>query len=120
MSRYMTVSNLPVRAAGDTWPIDLALTDGAGAAIDITGYTFTLAVNDEENPADPEASNVISVAGAIVDADAGTFRFAIEQADADALVPTATPYWFSVRMANAGGDSATIMKGRLPVTGSIA
>lgn len=120
MSRYITLDNLPTRVTGDTWPIDLKLTDASGTAVDLTGYTFTLAVNAEENPANPGATNIVSIAGAIVDAAAGTFRFVISQINADLLLSATAPYWFSVRMANAGGDTATIMKGQLPVTGAIA
>ena len=121
MSR-LTIANLSLRATGDTSPIDLRLTDAAGAAIDVTGYTFTLGVNEDENPADPEASNVFDVTGSITDATAGRFRFAVSQINADLLVVLASgePYWFSVRATDGDGGATTIMKGRLPVTGPIA
>ena len=119
MSR-LTIAPLGLRATGDTCPIDLRLTDVAGAAVDITGYTFSLGVNLLENPG--AAANVFTVTGTITDATAGRFRFAISLVNANLLVlrTANAPYWFSVRATDSGGLVTTIMKGELPVTGPIA
>ncbi len=122
MSSYITIANLSLRATGDTRPIALTLTTPGGDPVDITGYNFALAVNADENPADPGATNVLDLTGEIVDAAAGSFRFVLDQPAADALVvlPNSAAYWFEVRAVDGNGDSGAIMKGRLPVTGSLA
>ena len=117
----LTAANLSMRATGDTWPIDLRLTDSAGDPVDISGYTLALSVNERENPTDQASTNVFTVAGSITNAADGQFRFAISGVNADLLVPLTgnAAYWFDVRVTDTDGLVTTIMKGRLPVTGAI-
>lgn len=120
MSR-LTVANLSMRATGDTWPIDLRLTDAEGTAIDISGYTLEMSVNEAENPDDPEGTNLFTITGSIVNASDGRFRFAVSEGNAALLVPLAggAAYWYDVQVTDGDGAITTIMKGRLPVTGSL-
>lgn len=109
--------NLRTRVTGATWPIRCTLVDVEGAPIDVTGYTFSLTVDPNENPAS-SATNLFTRAGTILDAATGLIQFAISSGEAALLVPLANnaAYWAWITVTDAGGkvDRA---KMRLPVTG---
>jgi hypothetical protein len=110
--------NLRTRVTGATWPIRLVLTDDeTGEAVDITGYTFSLTVDPNENPAS-SATNLFTRAGTIVDAEGGVFQFALSSGEAALLVPLTgnAAYWAWITVTDASGKSATA-KVRLPVAG---
>ena len=114
----ITADNLRPRVTGDTWPIKFTFLDESGAAVDITGYAFTLTVDPNENPASSATNIFTAVAGTIVSATAGSFQFALTAPQAALLVRLANDaaYWAWVKVTDASGKSGTA-KMRLPVTG---
>ena len=109
--------NLRTRVTGATWPIRCTLTDVEGEVVDITGYTFSLTVDANENPAS-SATNLFTRAGTIVDAVAGQFLFALSSGEANLLVALAgnAAYWAWITATDAGGKTDRA-KMRLPVAG---
>lgn len=93
------------RYTGDTFPEKFELVDEAGTAIDITGRTFVLTVNSEQNPGsgDPD---LYQLTGSIVDAEAGTFEFPVS---AGQSLSDAGDYHFDIRMTFNPG-SGTVSK----------
>lgn len=104
------------RTRGDTYPEDFTFLNGNGAAQSITGCTFRLSVDTLQNPPN-SSTNITTIAGSILVAAAGTFRF----------IPNATlialaigEYWFDVEMTDANGYVWTIIKGRYVVEQDIS
>lgn len=116
----MLTTPLRVRAVGDTRAIVVKFTEADGSILDLTDCSLQLSVNVDENPADPAATNVMSLT-AEVDVATGYATFPLEQADADALEPRVgtAAYWYDVVLTDASGATDTVIKGRLPVTGNI-
>jgi len=96
------------RRRGDTYPFWLYVTDSAGDAVNITGYTFKMTANTEEEPAD-DTSQVFQLTGTITDAAGGEVRFDPTEADMD---HTGTLY-VDVEMVDGDSDITTLAFGTL-------
>lgn len=95
------------RYRGDTAADQFTITRD-GVAVDITGSTFKLTVNTEQNPTDI-TNQLLSVTGTITDAAAGQMEFAPSALEAD---QTPGDYYYDVQMTDASGGIRTIIKGR--------
>lgn len=82
-----------------------------GVAADITGYTFTLTVDTEENPEDPSATQVFEIAGVITSAADGEFEFRPSTAN---MTLDAGTYYYEVNV-NDGSYDTTIVSGELEI-----
>lgn len=83
---------------GDDFVINLAFTDSAGAAIDITGYTILFTAKTSKSLADSDSS-VIKVAGAIVSAIAGTATVTLSAASLSTITGT---YYYKIEYIASG------------------
>lgn len=85
--------------------IQFTLVDSAGAPVVITGFSFSLGVNEE---ADASGDQIMTVAGVVDDGPLGKFSFAPIVADT-----TKEPerYRYDVKMADAGPKDTTIIRG---------
>lgn len=99
------------RKRGDTYADEVAVTDSAGTAIDITGYTFTMTVDPERYPA-TAANNLFSLTGVITDAANGLVEFAPSAVQAD---QTPGRYWYDIQMTDAAGKIRTIVADRYTI-----
>ena len=67
---------------GEDWELNFSITDTAGAAVDITGWTF---LSEIKTAADVD---VATITGTIVSAVGGTFKLTIAKAITDGLTAT--------------------------------
>ncbi len=112
--------DLRPRATGDTWPIAFDL---VGADLEplttAADHTYELSMNVDENPTD-RGTDLFTLTGEIVDGVA-RLEFSLTQPEADLLVvlPDQAAYWYDLRVTSGAGKTATILKGRQPITGPI-
>jgi hypothetical protein len=95
------------RTRGDTYPISVTLKDSSGVAIDITGGTFALTVNSEENPTDT-ANQLFTEAGTITNAVGGVVEFAVSLSNSD---QTPGVYYYDVQYTDSAGNIRTVLRG---------
>lgn len=103
------------RKRGDTYAETITVTDSAGTAIDITGYTFKLTVDPSKTPADATA-NLFFIVGTILVAVDGTVEFAPSPIQADQTPGT---YYYDVQLIDAAGRIRTIALDKWVVTQDI-
>lgn len=96
------------RRKGDTFPIDVTVTDSNGVAIDITGNTFSLDVTAENDPND--VAYIMQLTGSIVVAADGTVTFPVSGAQS-LLVGS---YYYVIRQT-AAGEVTTILEGSFDI-----
>lgn len=82
-----------------------SLEDSSGNQINITGFSFSLGVNEE---ADASGDQIMTLVGAIDDGPAGDFSFAPLVAD---TTKDPDKYRYDVKMTDAGTKLTTIIKG---------
>ncbi len=104
------------RKRGDTYAETITVTDTAGTAINITGYTFKLTVDPEKAPA-TAANNLFSITGTILSPTAGTVEFAPSALQADQAPGT---YYFDIEMIDGAGRIRTIALNKYVVTQDIS
>lgn len=93
------------RKRGDTYADEFIIKSKAtGAAINITGYTFTLTVDPESAPEDA-SNNLFSLTGTILDAAAGRVEFAPTALQADHV----GKFFYDVQMVDGAGRKRTIV-----------
>lgn len=95
-----------IRKRGDTRRIQKTVREN-GVAIDISGWTFTLTINREEDPSDA-SEEVAQLIGVIVVAGDGTVKFTPTLTDVD-WVGT---YFYDIEAIDADGGVSTLDKGR--------
>ncbi len=95
------------RKRGDTAADVFTLTDSAGAALDITSFSFLLTVGSLEDPPDAN-SQLYQLTGTILDALNGVVEFVPSAANADQDPET---YFYDVQMTDAAARIKTIEKG---------
>lgn len=96
------------RSRGDTYAIEIQIQDSAGAAIDITGFTFLLTVDPSSEPTDA-LGNIYQLSGVIVGAPTnGTVSFA---PDATEALSAPGEYFHDIQQTDAGSLVRTIAKG---------
>ena len=101
-------------ARGDSDAKGFVIQDSAGVAIDITGFTFRLTVNEEKNP-DPGVE-LFTVTGVITDATNGLVGFAPTAVDTD---QTPGNYFYDIEQTAAGLIS-TVIKGKVQIIQDIS
>lgn len=91
-----------------------SLEDAAGVAIDITGFSFTLTVNEEP---DGSGAQIMSLTGTIDNGPAGDFSFA-----PTTIESTADPekYRYDVKMTDLGPRDTTIISGVFELLANIS
>jgi hypothetical protein len=90
---------------GDSYPIEVALTNAANKPIDITGYSFVLTVHTKKDPTSEPA--LFTVSGNIVSASGGKIEFTPTSANTG-LAPG--EYWYDISMSQAPSYKRTIVK----------
>lgn len=93
---------------GDTKPWRYTVKDSAGAAVDITGYTFLLTVDPSDEPANSD-NNLFQLTGTIIDGPAGIVEFGMSAVQAD---QTPSVYYYDVQMTDGAAKLHTIIKGK--------
>lgn len=95
---------------GDSFPITLTVNDSDGNPIDLTGYTFKLTVNSEQDPTDT-TNQQFQVVGVVdldqvtnkgkvsftptasdTDLDKATYFYDVEMTDTSSHIRTISPY----------------------------
>lgn len=99
---------------GDSYPLQRTLKNNkTQAVIDLTGASFLLTVNKEENPTD-DSNQLFQVAGVLND-DPTTgivyFTPTVENTNNPAI-----KYWYDIQYTDAGGNIRTIAKGEFVIT----
>ena len=79
-----------------------------GVALDITGSTITLSVDDLAEPATPSVTNQFTLAGVLTDAANGVVQFTMTTLQA-ALV--AGDYFYDIKFVEAGGEVSHPIRG---------
>lgn len=101
------------RQRGDTWPLAIQLLQSGTTTplVDITGYTFKLAVDTLKDPPGDTTSvtNVFERAGTITDAVNAQLEFQLS--DAEANLDPAT-YYYEIEMTDTSSDRRTLMEGK--------
>jgi len=103
---------------GDSWPKGFTLKDKAtGAALDITGCTFTMTVDPEKEPAD-NTNNLFSVAGIISgDPTEGKVTFTPTEVNTD---QTPGKYYYDIQgEGGVLGTKRTVVKDVFKITQDI-
>lgn len=95
------------RRRGDTRRIRRYVTDGSGAAIDITGWTGLLTVNQKEDPESAEFQ-VMQLVGVVFDGPGGVMDFTPVAADVDWVAS----YFFDIQLVDTDGGISTPYKGQ--------
>lgn len=102
------------RKRGDTAPDKITILDQESAAVpkdplDITGFTFKLTVNTEQDPdpGPPIGNELVSISGTIIDALAGEVEFPWTPTEAD-QVPE--EYFYDIQQIDASSRLLTIAK----------
>jgi len=94
---------------GDTVPWTFTLKDAAGLPINITGYSFLLTVDPDEDPTSA-ANNLFQLVGTIVgDPLDGVVQFSLSTLQAD-QVPGV--YWWDLQVTDSAGKIRTAAKGQ--------
>ena len=97
------------RFRGDTKADLFTIKTANGNAVDITGFTFIMTVNDVENPDGGTPGNILmALVGSITDAFRGEVEFAPTAMEAD-QVPGS--YFYDVEMTDVATRITTIAKG---------
>lgn len=95
------------RYRGDTYPDEFVITDNSGSVLDITGYTFLLTLNTEQNPTNT-TNQVYQIVGVIVDAAAGVVSFAPSVAQADNV----GTFYYDIQITDDTAAIKTLQKGK--------
>ena len=96
------------RVRGDTVSFRFNVKDSAGAAVDISGFSYKLTVDTLEDPTD-DTTKVFQLTGSIVDAANGVVEFSISalQSDQDPNM-----YYFDLEQTDNASKIRTIAKGQ--------
>ena len=96
------------RKRGDTHVMAFTLQDSAGAAIDISGFSFLMTVDPAEEPPDAN-NNLFQLTGVLDDAPNGRFSFAPSALEAD---QAPGEYFYDIQMIDAGAAIRSIVEGK--------
>ncbi len=113
-----TVGETPVvtltRKRGDTKSIGMTLKDSDGAVIDVTGYTFSLSVNSDEEPLNT-ANELFTSVGTIVDGPNGKISFPVSVSDADNV----GEFFYDAQLIDTATEKLTFLRGSFLMTQDI-
>ena len=94
---------------GDSYPLPMVVSSKATKQIiDITGYTFVLTVDENQDPED-DTTQVFSVDGVIEDALGGKVSFTPSETDTDFAKGG---YYYDIQMVDTSGNKKTIIKAK--------
>jgi len=93
---------------GDTMAFQFAITTSAGAAVDITGFSFLLTVDPSEEPVD-NSNNLFQLVGVITNGPGGIVEFSMSTLEAN---QTPNVYFYDLEMTDGGGKIRTVVKGK--------
>lgn len=98
--------------AGDTVNLDVAVTNSAGAAKDITGATIAYVLFNE-----PAGATVLTKTTAddiaITPGTGGLFTITLEPADTESVAPGA--YYHEAEVTDISGNVATVLTGKVTI-----
>lgn len=95
------------RVRGDTFPFSFRIKDSNGAAVDITGFSFKLSVDTNEEPTD-ETSQLFKLTGTVTDGPNGIVQFTLSAVQAD---QTPSTYYFDLEQTDLVAKIRTVAKG---------
>lgn len=114
----MAVGETPVvaltRKRGDTKSIGMTLKDSDGAVINVTGYTFSLSVNSDEEPLNTDNELFTSV-GVLVDAVNGKISFPVGSSEADNV----GEFYYDAQLIDTATEKLTFLRGAFLMTQDI-
>ncbi len=93
---------------GDTIPMKFQLVDENDTAINISGFTFLLTVDPEEDPEDT-LSNLFQLSGSITTPANGEVEFAPDATESDQEIES---YFHDIQMIDGASAIVTIAKGK--------
>lgn len=96
------------RYRGDTIPDEFTVTDSSGAAVNITGFTFRMTLDELSNPPDA-TTKLVEIVGVITDAANGVVEFAWSALNAD---QAPGGYYYDIEMTDALSRVQTLTIGR--------
>ncbi len=108
MAEINQVTNAAKRVCwgrGDSAARGFVIQDSLGVAVDITGFSFTFTVNEEEDPA--PGTELFTVTGVITNATAGQVAFSPTITDTN---QTPGEYFYDLEQTDSGGGIDTLIK----------
>ena len=94
------------RTRSDTYPFTVTFRDGTGELVDLTGASFILTVNAEEDPTVPEEAEFTLVG--VIDAPlTGVVEFTMSESDANRF----GLFYYDIQMTDVQGYIRTMMRG---------
>lgn len=100
---------------GDNAARGFIMQDAVGVAVNISGFSFRLTVNTEQDP-DP-GTELFTVVGVITDAAAGKVGFAPTVVDTD---QAPGEYFYDIEQTDGGGLIDTVIKGLCEIVQDIS
>ena len=94
------------RYRGDTAPDRFTVTDTDGTALNVTGYSFIMTIDERLNPPD-ETTQIAQITGDLVTPSSGIIEFAPTSGDADQEPGT---YYYDIQMTDGDGKLTTLAK----------
>jgi len=94
---------------GDQLPWSFTIRDSAGQPEDITGLTFTLVVDELEEPDSPSTTVVFSLVGSVTNAAGGVVEFVLSSLQSQTDVGR---YYYRLYATNATPQTYTVCSGR--------
>tara|TARA_R100000951_G_scaffold114379_1_gene118543 strand:- start:4874 stop:5236 length:363 start_codon:yes stop_codon:yes gene_type:complete len=116
MSYTIPDSTAITRFRGDTEAITFQLVDTAGAALDITGYSFLLTISPTRSPVDSSAQ-VAQQPGSLTDAANGVVTFAVPDPGAGSIDPGS--YYWDAQYVTGASEVRTFARGTWKVVQDI-
>jgi hypothetical protein len=104
------------RYRGDTAADEITVQTPAGAAVNVSGFTFVMTVNSLENPPD-NVTELYAIVGTILVAAAGTVEFVPSGVQAD---QKPADYYYDIQMTDGAGRIKTLDKGMYTYTQDIS
>ena len=101
---------------GDSDAKGFIIQDSAGAAVNITGFSFKLTVDARKNP-DDVSTQQFSLTGPITDGPNGAVSFTPTTANTDITPGT---YYYDIQQTNLSAAIKTLIKGRALIVQDIS
>ncbi len=101
-----TPSDIPIcRKRGDTFPITFTIKDSAGVVVDITGFTYLLTVDPEEEPI-ASGNNLFQLTGVVPTGTDGKVTFTLSIGEADNL----GEFFYDIQQTDGASALRTVVK----------
>jgi len=95
------------RVRGDTFPFSFVIKDSSGSVVDITGFSFKLSVDTNEEPTD-ETTQLFKLTGVVPVGTDGVVTFTLSAGEAD---QTPATYYFDLEQTDLAAKIRTVAKG---------